>query len=54
MDYFEGNTIVSAQNGNIYSLHNNINVCRAWSCVRYYGKLHERWINIHWMFSTSK
>ena len=35
--YFQGDTAVSAQKSEIYSLHNNIKVIRVCSSIRYNG-----------------
>ena len=40
MIYFEGDTVVSAQKRDIYSLHNNIKVNRSCSSIRYNGLPH--------------
>ena len=53
MTYFEGNTVVSEPKSDNYSLHNNIEVNRACSSVRYNGLPHYGRNNIYWMYSTS-
>ena len=52
MMYFEGDTAVSVQKSEIYSLHNNIKVIRVCSSIRYNGVARNGWIKIYWIFNT--
>ena len=40
MMYFEGDTAVSVQKGEIYSSHNSFKVIRVWTSVRCYAIPH--------------